>query len=127
MRGLMSPLSLFALYSLPAIFLNPVGEEILFRGIIQQSFARRTNAAVATFVNSVLFALIYLCLHGIWRDAGGFHLRLGSAAIAAFLMACTGCVYTLCRTSSGSLWAAMAAHAAFNLTVLGLTIHQFLH
>src|ERR1700678_833622 len=28
MRGLMSPLELFALYSLPAMFLNPIGEEI---------------------------------------------------------------------------------------------------
>lgn len=126
MRGLMSPLSLFALYALPALVLNPVSEEILFRGFIQQSFTRRFGAAFATVVNSVLFGLIYLYIHGIWRDASGLHLRLTSAAVALVLMACIGAVFTLCRMLSGSLWPAMAAHAAFNLTLLGAAIHQFL-
>jgi membrane protease YdiL (CAAX protease family) len=126
MRGLMSPLALFALYALPAIFLNPIGEEILFRGFIQQAFARRFNATVATVVSSLLFGMIYLYLHGLWHDASGFHLRLGSACVAILLMACVGAVFTLCRTLSGSLWTAMAAHAAFNLTVLAATIHEFI-
>jgi hypothetical protein len=30
-----------------------------------------------------------------------------------------GAVFTLCRTLSGSLWPAMAAHAAFNVTLPG--------
>jgi membrane protease YdiL (CAAX protease family) len=127
MRGLMSPLSLFALYSLPAIFMNPIGEEILFRGIVQQSFTQRFNASIATVANSLLFGLMYLSLHGLWRDASGFHLRIASAAVAVFLMACTGAVYTLCRTISGSLWPAMAAHAAFNLTMLAEAIYKFAH
>jgi len=125
MRGLVSPLSMLALYALPAISLNPVGEEILFRGFIQQSFSLRFNPAFATLVNSLLFGLIYLYLHGIWHDGSGFHLRAGSAAFAILLMACIGGVFTLCRTLSGSLWPAMAGHAAFNLTVLALAIHQF--
>jgi membrane protease YdiL (CAAX protease family) len=125
LRGFMSPISLFALFALPAILLNPVGEEILFRGFIQQSFSLRFNRAVATLVNSLLFGMIYLYLHGIWHDASGFHLRTGSAAFAIFLMACIGAVFTLCRTLSGLLWPAVAAHAAFNLTLLALAIHQF--
>jgi hypothetical protein len=125
MRGLFSPLGLFALYAMPAIFLNPIGEEILFRGFIQEAFARRFNPAFATLVNALLFGLLYLYLHGLWHDATGFHIRLGSAALAVFLMACVGTVFTLCRTLSGSLWAAMAAHAAFNLTMLAVIIHQF--
>jgi membrane protease YdiL (CAAX protease family) len=125
MRGLMSPLGLFALFSLPAIFLNPIGEEILFRGLIHESFARRFNSTFATLVNSLLFGMIYLYLHGLWHDGSGFHLRLASAAVAVFLMACIGFVFTLCRTLSGSLWPAMAAHAAFNLTVLAAAIHKF--
>lgn len=125
MRGLLTPLELFGLYSLPAIFLNPVGEEIMFRGFIQESFALRFNPAVAAVVNSLLFALVYLSLHGIWHDASGYHLRVASSALALVLMGCVGSVFTLCRALSGSLWPAMAAHAAFNLTVLAVTIHQF--
>lgn len=125
MRGLLSPLELFCVYALPAIFLNPVGEEILFRGFIHESFAQRFGPALATLVNSCLFALVYLSIHGIWHDASGYHLRLASVALAIFLMACIGAVFTLCRTLSGSLWPAMAAHAGFNLTLLGAAIHQF--
>jgi membrane protease YdiL (CAAX protease family) len=127
MRGLMPPLGLFALYALPAIFLNPIGEEILFRGVIQRSFARRFNPVLATVVNSVLFGLMYLSLHGLWHDAAGFHVRLASAALAVFLMACIGAVFTLCRFLSGSLWPAVAAHAAFNLTVLGASVYRYFH
>ncbi len=125
MRGLMSPVSLFALYALPAIFLNPIGEEIFFRGFVQESFGRRFTPVVGVLVNASLFGLLYLYLHGLWRDAAGFHLRAGSAGLAVFLIACTGCVYTLCRNLSGSLWSALAAHAAFNLAILGMAIHQF--
>jgi hypothetical protein len=127
MRGIMSPMGLFALYALPAIFLNPVGEEILFRGFIQRAFAVRFNATIATLVNSLLFGLCYLYVHGIWCDETGFHIRLVSAAVAMALMTLVGAVFTLCRTISGSLWPAMAAHAAFNLTMLAVAIHEFLH
>jgi membrane protease YdiL (CAAX protease family) len=126
MRGLIAPPAIFALYALPAIFLNPVGDEILFRGFIQQAFARRFNAGFALLVNSFLFGILYLSLHGIFHDASGYHLRLGSAALAVCLMMCVGAVFTLCRALSGSLWTAMAAHAAFNLTILAATIHQYL-
>jgi uncharacterized protein len=127
MRGLMPPIGLFGLYALPAIFLNPIGEEILFRGFIQEAFARRFNPAIGTAVNVVLFGLIYLYIHGIYRDPSGLHLRLGSAVFASVLLACFGGVFTLCRRLSGSLWPAIAAHAAFNLTVLAAVIHQFVH
>jgi uncharacterized protein len=125
MRGIMSPLALFALYGLPAIFLNPIGEELLFRGFIQQAFARRFNQAIGTIVGSLLFGLIYLYLHGVWQDAAGFHIRAASAGIALGLMACIGTVFALCRFFSRSLWSAMAAHAAFNLTLLGATVLKF--
>jgi membrane protease YdiL (CAAX protease family) len=127
MRGLMPPLGLFTLYALPAMFLNPIGEEILFRGFMQQSFARRFNRAIGAVVSSLLFGLIYLYVHGIWSDAAGFHLRIGSAALALILMACIGAVFTLCRSLSGTLWPAVAAHAAFNLTLLGAAILEFTH
>jgi hypothetical protein len=125
MRGLVPPLGMFALYALPAILLNPIGEEILFRGVIQQAFARRFNPALATVVNSVLFGLMYLSLHGLWHDAAGFHVRLASAALSVFLMGCIGGVFTICRFLSGSLWSAVAAHAAFNLTILGASVYHY--
>lgn len=125
MRGLMSPVELFVLYALPAMFLNPIGEEILFRGFMQESFSSRFNRAFATLVSSLLFGMLYLYLHGISHDAAGFHLRLASAALAIVLMAFIGTAFSLCRALSGSLWAAIAAHAAFNVAILAEAIHRF--
>ena len=125
MRGLLPPLGVFALYALPAVCMNPIGEEIFFRGFLHRAFTRRFNPTFATLVSSVLFGLMYLAVHGFWRDGSGIHLRFASTALALILMACIGAVFTLCRTLSGSLWPAMAAHAAFNLTLLGATIHEF--
>ncbi len=127
MRGLLSPLGIFAVYALPAVFLNPVGEEIFFRGFLQESFALRFNRPFATVVNSVLFGFVYLSLHGIFQDASGYHIRLASAALAVFLLACIGVVFNLCRNLFGSIWPSMAAHAAFNLTILAAAIHRFAH
>jgi len=126
LRGLMSPGALFALYAVPAMFLNPVGEEVFFRGFLYQSFARRFNTGIATAVSSLLFGMMYLSIHGIWRDAAGFHIRLASTALALLLMSSVGGVFKLCRTRSGSLWPAVCAHAAFSLTMLAAIIHQFL-
>lgn len=125
MRGVMPPAGLFALYALPAIFLNPIGEELLFRGFIQQAFTRRFNAVAGTIVSSILFGLIYLYVHGLWRDVAGFHLRVASASLALCFMALIGFVFTLCRALSGSLWPSMVSHAAFNLTLLAVAILRF--
>jgi membrane protease YdiL (CAAX protease family) len=125
-RGLIPPAGIFALYALPAILLNPIGEEILFRGLIRRAFSQRFNPAVGVIVSSLLFGLIYLYVHGLWRDSAGFHLRLASTAVAILLMALIGAVFNACRAHSGSLWPAMAAHAAFNLALLATSIHQFI-
>jgi membrane protease YdiL (CAAX protease family) len=126
-RGMMPPIALFALYSLPAVFLNPIGEEILFRGFIQQAFARRFHRGAGVFVSSLLFGLAYLYIHGIWHDSSGYHLRILSGSIAVVLLAFIGSVFSLCRKKSGSLWPAAAAHAGFNLTILAVEIHYFVH
>ena len=125
MRGLLSPVQLFVLFGMPAVFVNPLGEEILFRGFIQEAFSSRFNRAFASSVGSVLFGVLYLYLHGIWHDAAGFHLRLGSALLAIVLMTLIGFTFYLCRAISGSLWTAIAAHAAFSLALLAAAIHRF--
>jgi len=118
--------ALFAVIALPAAVFTPVGEEILFRGLIQEAFTLRWNAVLATVINSLAFGLIHLHVHGIWRDAAGFHLRIVSAALTVVLLAGVGTVFTLCRLRAGSLFAAIAAHAACNLAMIAaIFLHYF--
>jgi len=65
LRGSMPTTALFALIALPAMIVTPVGEEVLFRGFIQQAFSLRRNATAATAVNAFSFGLIHLHVHGI--------------------------------------------------------------
>ena len=119
MRAAMPLAAAFAAMVLPAMIFSPIGEEILFRGLLQQSFTLRWNVSVATVVNGLAFGLVHLHVHGIWHEAAGFHLRLVSGAIMVLLMAGLSAVFTLCRLRSGSLYAAMIAHAACNLAMIG--------
>jgi membrane protease YdiL (CAAX protease family) len=125
LRALMPPAALFAVITLPALLLTPIGEEILFRGFIQQSFTLRWNAGVATLVNGLAFGLIHLHVHGLWHNAAGFHLRLVSGGLMVLLLAGASAVFTLCRLRSGSLYAAMVAHAACNLAMIASVFFQY--
>ncbi len=119
LRAAMPLAAAFAAVVLPAMIVSPIGEEILFRGLLHQSFVRRWNVLVATLVNGLAFGLVHLHVHGLWHDAAGFHLRLVSGALMVLLLAGLSAVFTLCRLRSGSLYAAMIAHSACNLAMIG--------
>jgi membrane protease YdiL (CAAX protease family) len=114
-----------AAITLPAMILTPIGEEILFRGFIQQAFTLRWNGIIATLVNGMAFGLVHLHVHGLSHDSAGFHLRLASGALIVLLLAGTSAVLTLCRVRSGSLFAAIVAHAACNLAMIGAVFFQY--
>jgi membrane protease YdiL (CAAX protease family) len=126
LRGVMHPLAVFALFAVPAILFAPIADEILFRGFIQTAFTRRWNSYVATAVNCVAFGITYLYFHAIWSDAAGIHVRLVSGGIALVLFSAAGMLFTLIRLYTGNLWTAVAAHAGFNLTMLGVAIFIYM-
>ncbi|HME57959.1 MAG TPA: CPBP family intramembrane glutamic endopeptidase [Terracidiphilus sp.] len=125
LRAAMPLAAAFAAIVLPAMIFSPIGEEILFRGLLQQSFVRRWNVAVATVVNGLAFGLVHLHVHGLWHDAAGIHLRLVSGALMVLLMAGVSAVFTLCRLRTGSLYAAMIAHSACNLAMIGAIFFHY--
>jgi membrane protease YdiL (CAAX protease family) len=127
MLAVMPPAAAFAVIALPALILTPIGEEILFRGLIQQAFTSRWNATLATLVNGLSFGLMHLHVHGLWQDAAGFHLRIVSGTLMVLLLAGASAVFTLCRLRTGSLWMAMIAHAACNLAMIAAVFFHYLH
>ncbi len=128
MLTVMSPTAAFAVIALLTMSFTPIGEEFLFRGLIQQSFTLRWNATIATLVNGFAYGLIHLLhVHGLWHDAAGFHLRLVSGALVVLLLAGLGAIFTLCRLWTGSLWYAVVAHAACNLAMVSAIFLHFVH
>ena len=126
MLAVMSPAAAFAVIALLTMSFTPVGEEFLFRGLIQQSFTLRWNAVIAVLVNGFAYGLMHLLhVHGVWHDAAGFHLRLVSGALMVLLLAGLGAIFTLCRLWTGSLWCAVVAHAACNLAMISVIFLRF--
>jgi uncharacterized protein len=126
MLAVMSPAAAFAVIALLTISFTPIGEEFLFRGLIQQSFTLRWNAVIAALVNGLAYGLIHLLhVHGLWHDAAGFHLRLVSGALMVLLLAALGATFTLCRLWTGSLWCAVLAHAACNLAMIAAIFFRY--
>ena len=126
MLAVMSPAAAYAVITLSTVSFTPIGEEFLFRGLVQQSFTLRWNAVIATLVNGFAYGLMHLLhVHGLWHDAAGFHLRLISGALIVILLAGLGAILTLCRLRTGSMWCAVAAHAACNLTMVTAIFFQF--
>jgi uncharacterized protein len=114
--------AILAIIALGAVVLTPIGEEILFRGFLQQAFAMRWSVRTATLLNGLAFGLVYLHLYAISRDAAGFHFRPAVAAIVVLCLIPLSALFTVCRLRSGSLFASMAAHAACNLTAIASVI-----
>lgn len=123
LRGLMPPAAIVALYLIPAITLTPLGEEMLFRGIVHQAIARRWSVLSGVLVNSLGYGLVYSYVHAIWRNSDGLHIRLLSGCASSVLMAGAGVVFTVCRMRTRCLPAAMVAHAAFNIAMVAMVVY----
>ena len=100
----------FAVLTLGSGIVSPVGEEFFFRGLFHFSVKRAAGNGTATLANAFAFGSVHLLHHGIWRDAAGVHLRLGSGLMMVLVMMGLSWVLTVCRLRSGSLWPAVLAH-----------------
>lgn len=122
MRAAIGPAAILSILAVPVLIVTPVGEEILFRGLIQQAFAMRWNWFAGMAVNSLAFGLVHLHVHGLTHDAAGFHLRVFSGGLFVLGGAVLGALFTLCRLRTGSLFASMAAHAGCNAAVIAAVV-----
>ena len=95
------------LYILTAIFVAPVYEEVMFRGIVFPYLAKRIGPLKGALMVSLLFALMH------------FHLP---SFVPLFLLSAVLC-WTYWRTRS--LWAGIGLHAVFNtVSILALNFAE---
>ncbi|MEO8017233.1 MAG: CPBP family intramembrane glutamic endopeptidase [Pseudomonadota bacterium] len=120
-----SVMRLHLVFTVPAVIFSPIGEEIFFRGYLQQALEQRFSPRVATLAECAAFGAVHLCHHGLLLTAAGVSIRPVSGVIWMALMFCTALVFARLRSASGSLLPAMLAHALFNLC-MNATIFIFL-
>jgi len=71
------------------------------------------------------FGIVHLCHHGLALGAAGVTIRPFSGALWVVLMFLVALLFAEIRKRSGSLFSAMASHAAFNAT-MNFVIFAFL-
>jgi uncharacterized protein len=113
---------LFIIFTIPALLFSPVGEEIFFRGFLQEALATKFSYSKAMVIDSLFFALIHLFHHGIVKDgAGVIHVYPLSGFIWVLLMFLSAMVFAVLKRKSNSIFPAIVAHTVFNL-VMNVTI-----
>ena len=115
----------FVIVTLPALIFSPIGEEIFFRGFLQEAFETRFSLRSSMVIESAIFGLVHLFHHGLVRTNDGVNFFPFSGMLWVVLMFFTACGFALLRKRSGSIYPAIAAHATFNL-VMNLLIFFFL-
>jgi hypothetical protein len=114
----MPVMKLFIIFTIPALIFSPIGEEIFFRGFLQEALATKFSYNKAMVIDSLFFALIHLFHHGFVKDAAGvIHFYPMSGFIWVMLMFLTAMVFALLKKKSGSIYPAIVSHAVFNLVM----------
>lgn len=96
---------------------SPIVDEIFFRGVLQRSLEERLSVNASTSIECAAFGIVHLCHHGLALGAAGVVVRPLSGALWVVLMFLVAWMFAVIRQGSGSLFPAMASHAAFNATM----------
>jgi len=107
----------FLIFAGIGITFSPIGEELLYRGLIHQCFVPRLGENKASIIDSSAFAISHLAHFGILYTAGGWEFRWVPAFLWVLLMYMTGRLFFYCKDRGGSLYMAVVCHAGFNLAM----------
>jgi len=119
------PTQLFFMVTIPAVIFSPIGEEIFFRGFLQEALSSQFSLKKSMVLESLLFGFVHIFHHGLVRVDGQIHFYFWSGMIWVFLMFCTAYGFAQLRKNSASILPAIVAHALFNL-VMNVYIFSFL-
>ncbi len=100
------------LYWISSIILIPVGEELFFRGYIQNSLHKKTSVTIAVLLASLLFAAIHLPYLNLILD---FSKQDGHLFYQTFF---GGLISSLLYLKSKSIGPSIIFHVSWNLMVM---------
>lgn len=107
----------FLIMAAAAVTLSPLGEELLYRGLIHECFVPSFGEGQASMIDSAAFAITHLAHFGILNDAGAWGFHFIPALLWVLLMYFAGRLFFFCKYKGGSLMMAIICHAGFNLAM----------
>jgi uncharacterized protein len=109
---------LFAIMAFSGMTFSPLGEELLFRGIIHASFEKSVGEKNASIVDSSAFAFTHISHFGLVFINHKWEFYTIPAIIWVLCMFLVSILFFNFRKYSGSILGAIVCHAAFNLGMI---------
>ncbi len=116
----------FMIYAIIAMTLSPVGEELMYRGLIHGSFATQIGEYKASILDSLAFAITHLAHFGIVFISGSWRFLFFPGLLWVLFMFGAGQLFFLFKEKTGSLLGAMFCHAGFNLAMTYFIFYHIL-
>jgi membrane protease YdiL (CAAX protease family) len=116
----------FVMFAIIGMTFSPVGEELLYRGLIHQSFVPAFGNNKASIIDSLAFSLVHLAHFGIVYSDGVFEILIVPSILWIILMFLTSRLFFYCKTKTGSIYGAIAGHAGFNLAMTYFIFYHLL-
>jgi len=107
----------FFLFALTAMTFSPIGEELLYRGIIHQSFVSKFGNNKASIIDSLAFAVVHLAHFGIIFSNGSWSFLIIPGLLWMSFMFLSSRLFFYCKTKSQSIYGAIICHAGFNFAM----------
>jgi len=109
---------LFAITAGMGMIFSPIGEELFFRGIVHDAFARSMGENGASLADSAAFALTHLAHFGLIYTGQQWELLVRPALLWVIAMFLVSRLFFYFKQASGSLLGAILCHAGFNLGMI---------
>lgn len=116
----------FVMFAVIGMTFSPIGEELLYRGLIHHSFVPKFGNNKASILDSIAFAIVHLAHFGIVYANGSWKLLFVSAILWIALMFLTSRLFFYCKTKTGSIYGAIISHAGFNFTMTYFIFYHIL-
>lgn len=114
----------FIIYAIIGMTFSPIGEELMYRGMIHESLRGRFGDTGASLIDSAAFGITHLAHFGLVYSLGKWQLLPLPAALWMVLIFASGLVFGYCRRKTGSIAGAIVSHAGFNLAMTWFIFYQ---
>lgn len=116
----------FVVFAFIGMTFSPIGEELLYRGLIHQSFVAKFGNNKASIIDSLAFATVHLAHFGIIYVSGTWQILFVPALLWMLLMFLTSRIFFFCKSKTESIYGAILSHAGFNLAMTYFIFYHIL-
>ena len=119
-------LIVFIISGIIGMTFSPIGEEILYRGMVHGCFQTEFGDKKASFIDSSAFALTHLAHFGIVFINSKWEFLIMPSILWVGLMFFTSRLFFLCKKESGTILGAIISHSAFNLMMMYIIFYKII-